>query len=106
MTRIYISGPMTGWPNMNFPAFNSAASKLRGLGFDVVNPVEISQSNTVNWAACMRADIKHLCDCDAIVMLDGWAQSQGAHLELHIAHRLEIEVLFMNRFFEFERVKP
>lgn len=97
MKRIYISGPMTGQPDLNFPAFNAAADHLRGLGFDVVNPAEINPKSVTEWAACMREDIKQLCTCDAIAMLGGWEQSKGAHLELHIAHRLEMKVVFMDR---------
>lgn len=42
MKRIYISGPMTGLPEKNFPAFNAEANRLRALGFDVVNPVDVT----------------------------------------------------------------
>jgi recombination protein RecT len=36
MKRIYISGPMTGLPELNFPAFNAEAARLRALGFEAV----------------------------------------------------------------------
>jgi hypothetical protein len=36
----HLSGPMSGLPEHNIPAFNAAAAQLRGLGFCVVNPVE------------------------------------------------------------------
>lgn len=95
--RVYISGPMTGLPGLNFPAFNAAAQQLRGLGIDAVNPAEINPDEGLSWAACMRADIKALCDCDAIALLPGWERSKGAHMELNIAHRLEMQVLFLDR---------
>jgi hypothetical protein len=38
---IYISGPMTGYPDLNFPAFHLAASVLRSEGFTVISPAEI-----------------------------------------------------------------
>jgi hypothetical protein len=44
------------------------------------------------WDACMRADIRALCLCDVIALLPGWEHSKGAHLELHIAHRIGMEV--------------
>ena len=40
----------------------------------------------------MRADIKALCDCTHLVLLPGWENSNGAHLELHIAHRIGLKV--------------
>jgi hypothetical protein len=92
MKTIYISGPMTGLPALNFPAFNAAAEQLRSMGFDVVNPAEINPDSTMTWQACMRTDIKALCDCDTLAMLPGWENSSGAHLEVHVAHRLGIMV--------------
>jgi len=83
---------MTGLPDLNFPAFNAAAERLRGLGHSVVNPAEIDVSNAHDWHACMRADIRALCDCTALALLPGWTHSQGAHLEVHIAHRLGLHI--------------
>ena len=31
MTRIYIAGPMSGLPDLNYPAFNAMAERLRAL---------------------------------------------------------------------------
>ena len=92
-TRIYIAGPMTGIEQLNFPAFNAEALKLRALGFDVVNPAEINPDHSMPWAQCMRRDIAELVKCDAICLLPGWEQSKGATLEHHIAERLEIAVV-------------
>jgi DNA recombination-dependent growth factor C len=38
-------------------------------------------------------NLKALLDCDTIAMLDGWMDSNGAHLEMHIAHRVGIRVV-------------
>lgn len=40
--RIFISGPMTGLPDHNFPAFEAAAKRLRDDGHFVINPAELS----------------------------------------------------------------
>ncbi len=90
--KIYISGPMTGLPDLNFPAFYAAAAELRAVGLDVVNPAEICPDHAMAWADCMRADIVALMDCDAIVLLDGWVDSKGARLERHIAVQLGMAV--------------
>lgn len=90
--RIYLSGPMTGLPDLNFPAFHAAAARLRARGLEVVNPAEINPESGMSWEACMRADIKALCDCEALAMLPGWERSKGAHLEVHIAHRLGMQI--------------
>lgn len=96
MKRVYLSGPMTGMPDLNFPEFHRAARILRHPTYQmvVVNPAEINPDTVMAWEDCMRADIKALCDCDAIVLLEGWEKSKGAHLELQIAHRLGLEIQF------------
>lgn len=93
MKRIYLSGPMSNMPDFNFPAFNAEAARLRALGYDVVNPVDINPDTTTPYNECLRADLKALLDCDTIAMLDGWMDSNGAHLEMHIAHRVGIAVV-------------
>jgi hypothetical protein len=93
MKRIYVAGPMTGYQNLNFPAFHAETARLRGLGYDVVNPAEINGDPTACWKACMRADIAQLVTCDAVATLPGWARSRGASMEVGIAHGLEMAVV-------------
>ena len=91
--RIYISGPMSGLPEHNFPAFNAEASRLRKLGYEVVNPAELNPDPGKTWKDCLRVDLLELLACDAIAMLPGWQKSEGAHLEMHVAHRVGIEIM-------------
>jgi hypothetical protein len=58
----------------------------------VVNPAEINPDSAMPWGDCMRADIKAMCDCDMLILLPGWQRSKGAHIELNLAHRLEMEI--------------
>jgi len=88
---IYISGPMSGLPEMNFPAFAEAAARLRELGHTVISPHEIEQP-ALTWEACMREDIAELLKADAIAMLPGWGNSKGARLEFFIANELGMQV--------------
>lgn len=89
MKRIYLSGPMTA---LNFySSFKSEAERLRGLGYEVVNPAEEPV-----YAGCYettREDLKALLDCDTLALLDGWQRSTGAHLEMHVAHRVGMEIV-------------
>ena len=85
---------MTGMKANNIPAFNEAARALRGLGFDVVNPAEVQPDGEPTWENYMRADLKELLGCDAIALMTGWENSKGAHLELHLAHRVGMTVVF------------
>lgn len=88
MNRFYLAGPMTGYPDLNFPAFHAEATRLRALGFDIVNPAEINADPNAGWAACLRSDIAQLVTCHGVMLLPGWAASRGATLELHIAKAL------------------
>ncbi len=90
--RIYLAGPMTGLPELNFPAFNAMAARLRELGQEVANPAEINADPDANWRDCMKADIAQLVTCDAIATLPGWAASRGASLEVFIATQLGLAV--------------
>lgn len=90
--RIYIAGPMTGLPGLNFRAFHDTAAALRAEGHDAVNPAEINPDPKASWIACMKADIGQLVTCDAILLLPGWINSRGARLEFHIAVSLDLPV--------------
>lgn len=89
---VYISGPMTGMPDLNRYAFTFAEGRIVAHGMKPVNPHTLCDPSW-DWGKCMRADIAALVACDAILMLPGWERSSGAQLELHIAHRVGIEVL-------------
>lgn len=86
--KVYLAGPMTGYPNLNFPLFHSEAARLRAMGYEVVNPAEINADPKADWAGCMREDIRELVGCDGIALLPGWSKSRGASLELYIAEAL------------------
>jgi hypothetical protein len=94
---VYLSGPMSGIENHNFPAFNAEAIRLRSCGYTVVNPAEINPLGTKTWEECLREDIKALASCDSVAMLPGWEHSTGAHLEMHIAHRLKMQIFLDSR---------
>lgn len=91
--RLYLSGPMSGIPDHNFPAFNAEAARLRALGYDVVNPVDINPDPGATWHDCLRKDLAGLLTCDRLALLDGWQGSAGAHLEMHVAHRIGMPIV-------------
>jgi hypothetical protein len=92
LPHVYISGPMTGMPGLNFPAFNAAAFELRQRGHEVTNPAELNSDPNAAWLDCMRVDIKALCDCEGLVLLPGWGCSRGAVTELQVAIGLGFEI--------------
>ena len=97
--RVYISGPMTGLPEYNFPAFFAMARKLKERGFSVLNPAAWPARAT--YEEYLQHDIKMLIRyADAVVFLDGWEKSNGARVEMAVARALKLPVLFADQLDE------
>lgn len=77
--RVYLAGPMTGLPQLNFPAFHRTAAALRALGYQVHNPAEQENPDDPPLALDLyaRRDLNAILDARAIALLDGWEQSRG-----------------------------
>lgn len=88
--RIYLSGPMTGLPDFNYPAFNAEAARLRALGYHVENPAENPPQES--WDAYMAVCIPQMRTCDTIALLPGWSESRGALRERQEAVRLGMAI--------------
>lgn len=96
-SRYYLSGPMSGLPEFNYPAFASAAADLRSVGCDVLSAHEIDHggpAGSLPWGAYLRNDLREMVTCDALILLEGWPSSKGARLELAVALGLEMPVYF------------
>ena len=84
--RLYLAGPMSGYPEHNFPLFHSVAEQLRRHGHDVFNPAENKDGATLQPRAFyLRLDIPALLECEGLVLLPGWRASRGASLEVWLA---------------------
>lgn len=94
MAKIYIAGPMRGYPDLNFPAFHKAEDDLNLGMWDVVNPAKLNPDPNADYVECMRIDLKALCDCDAIYLLRGWENSEGAMAEFNVARALKLKIIF------------
>lgn len=105
---VYLAGPMSGWPEHNFPAFNKAAASLREQGHVVLNPAEnvgdgddaVAEEKSRR-AYFMRLDIFQIIGrnpkaspVDAVVVLPDWHLSRGARLEVEIALQLDVPILW------------
>ena len=95
MDKIYISGMITGLePDQYRQKFKEAAQHLQEEGHDPIDPSELGTPEHNSWDYYMRKAIPLLCECQGIYMLEGWEQSRGARLELHIARSLGMDVVW------------
>lgn len=88
--KLYCAGPMSGIAGYNLPRFRKATVDLEAAGFEVVNPGRRGVIDGYEWVDYMRDSIRDLLTCDAIALLEGWQDSEGARLEFVIAEGLSM----------------
>jgi hypothetical protein len=103
MPSIYIAGPMTGYPEFNFPAFDAARDNLE-RDWNVISPADMDRELGFDPAwddvtseflrDAMRRDIDAVMHVDALYALAGWEQSKGASAEVALAEWRGIPVHF------------
>ena len=99
MTRVYLSGKITGLTEEEYTRnFDRAEQHYRSAGFEVLNPVKISKAllkhkPDATYEDFMTADLKALQTCDCIALIAGWEDSPGAAREKAEAERLGLEIM-------------
>lgn len=102
MSTYYLSGPMTGLPDLNYPAFRNAALELRALGHTVYNPADWERRDTLGSGQFRHVEPRKfdlalafsdycefiIYDADAVAVLPGWENSPGATAEAYLAWAL------------------
>lgn len=104
---LYISGPMTGYPNFNRGSFAAAKEYIEQIDqlhdktvTEILSPADITQGESEEglheadkpWGFYMRQAVKMLMEADQIVMLPGWEDSKGARREFDLAVDLGMQV--------------
>lgn len=98
--RIYLAGPMTGYPEHNYPAFRDTAAWLRSKGHYVYSPHErLPQTDgdrvgTVELRQAFNDYCRFIClEADTIVLIPGWKESRGAKAEHQLAINCGLDVI-------------
>lgn len=92
----YISGPMTGLTDLNYPAFHAMEKLLRdSFGCNVLNPAR--QPNGLAYEEYMKLAFADLERATVIVLLDEWENSPGAKREFLQAHQRGIGIVFQEQ---------
>jgi len=96
---VYLSGPMTGHEDFNYPVFNKATARLRELGYDVINPAETAGGVVhLPRATYLRIDLGYVMASNAIAVLPGWENSNGASLEMLLGNAIDLPIHQFNWF--------
>lgn len=85
--KLYISGPMTGLPGLNYRTFNEAEKFLRERGYETSNPAQYPDTGDT-WENYLKRDLKDLLNCHGVALLPGWQDSKGAMLEHYVGTAL------------------
>jgi hypothetical protein len=119
--KIYLAGPMRGYPNFNFEAFDRAAKRGRSLGHEIISPAEMDRAIGFNekgkdgkvnerghselitldfMRKAAERDFKVIVldKCDAVAVLPGWERSRGAKAEAAIAEWIGLPLLDARTF--------
>lgn len=92
---IYICGKITGLPLEEAKQkFNLQAEYIKGIGHLPINPMDLPHNHDKTWESYMRECIVALMSCDALFVLDDAYDSPGAQIELQLAKRLKMQILY------------
>jgi hypothetical protein len=98
--KVYVSAPMAGMFDLGEKMFNLGKSIVHMYGYSPVLPPDLeipdhppgiicptgrSGAKGHNEPCNLKADLKALLDCDAILLMPGWLQSWGCKLEFNTA---------------------
>lgn len=99
VTKCYLAGPMSGYPEYNYPAFAAAADALRANGWVVFNPAENEADESekqggtaAEYRKYLAIDLPAVLESERVFVLPGWEKSRGARMEVSLALLAGIEV--------------
>ena len=95
--RVYISGPITGRKRQDYiHHFIREEMKLKAQGNTVLNPATMNllMPPETTHEDFMKVSIAELSTCEAIYLLDGWKNSEGAWEEFTYAVLHNIPIFY------------
>lgn len=115
---VYISGPMTGKPEFNFPLFYEMEDMMEGLGYRVINPARLDDEENIHarlddpeddfdYRDLLKRDLDEILGgADKLIVFDDWTNSRGATNEAFVADVAGIPVEFFDiETGEFEEIR-
>lgn len=87
---IYISGPMSKYPNFNRESFWLAEMALNIAGHATLSPAHWESDQ--DYEVYMRADFQMVLKANTVFALKGWQDSKGAIAEVTMAKSLNYTI--------------
>ena len=89
---------MTGYADLNHPAFFKAETHLMSMGYEVINPAKMDEELGLDphkgvmdpefLKDAVKRDLDAVMTCDGIALLPEWEGSKGARAEVAVAQWL------------------
>lgn len=93
--KAYIAGKIGNLsPDDYKPKFERAAQVLLSTGYVPVIPYQLDHKPDSEWEDYMKTDIAAMLGCDAVYALNNWRSSKGARIEIGLAIKLNIPIIF------------
>ena len=84
--KVYISLPITGKDLQQQKSYaGHVASFLSEAGFTPVNPFDNGLGDDAPYEEHIKADLRLMLYCDAIILCEGWLMSKGCVIESNVA---------------------
>ena len=104
--KIYLAGPMAGYPDLNYPLFHAVSKELRARGHEVFSPAEnderkgygkvVTGQTTPALRHALGDDLAWICkEAEAVALLPGWENSRGARAEWSTAVALGLKLIYV-----------
>jgi len=94
---IYIGAKVTGEDyDACYRKFEATEELLVGLGYNVINPMKIVAKDT-RWHVAMDMLKPELLKADILFVLKDWKQSEGTKIEVTLAEKHNIKIVFYNQ---------
>lgn len=104
----YISGPMSGKPDNNFPRFYEVEEIVQDMGYAVINPARMDEEDGADkrlhdpeddfwYKDLLKRDLDEILGhADIVITFDDWTNSRGATNEAYVADVVGIDIKFLN----------
>lgn len=101
MSTVFVSAPMTGYPDWNRPAIREVVAELQVHWSRVLSPLDVIDTlhpdgqgiGDLPHGVYLRQSLALLLQARTICLMPGWQRSSGCRTELAVALALGLEVM-------------